>query len=195
MEILITGAAGNLGSLLARRMIGGPYRLRLLVHRKPLPSDIPRHNNVSVYKGDLADATTLIEPCEGTDCIVHFAGVLFRPRPERFLPVTNIEYVKNLVDAAAGAGVRKFILVSFPHVEGESTPENPATGRLDGNPESVHAKTRLAAEKYMFETCKGTKTTGVALRPGMIYSRGVLMIEAAKWLLKRRLLGVWYKPT
>lgn len=195
MEILLTGAAGNLGSLLARRMIGGPYRLRLLVHRKPLPPDISHYNNVSVHRGNLADVTTLIEPCKGTDCIVHFAGVLFRPRPERFLPVTNVEYVKNLVDVAATTGVRKFILVSFPHVEGITTPENPATGRLDGNPKSVHAKTRLAAEKYMFETCELTKINAVALRPGMIYGSNVLMIEAARWLLKRRLLGIWYKPT
>jgi nucleoside-diphosphate-sugar epimerase len=195
MDILITGAAGNLGSLLARRLIDGPYRLKLLIHRKPLPPDISRYDNVSVYRGNLGDATTLIEPCEGTDCIVHFAGVLFGPRPERFLRVTNVEYVKNLVNVAASAGVRKFILVSFPHVEGETTPGNPATGRLDGDPKSVHAKTRLAAEKYMFEACEGTKTTGVALRPGMIYGRGVLMIEVARRLLQRRRLGVWYKPT
>jgi nucleoside-diphosphate-sugar epimerase len=195
MELLITGAAGNLGSLFARRMLDGLYGLRLLIHRKPLPFDVSRHDNVSVYKGNLADPTTLIKPCEGADCVIHFAGVLFQPRPERFLRKTNVEYVKNLVGAAVAAGVRKFILISFPHVEGETTPENPATGRLDGKPESVHAKTRLVAEKYLFEACEGTKTTAVTLRPGMIYGRGVLMIDAARRLLKRRLLGVWRKPT
>ena len=35
----------------------------------------------------------------------------------------------------------------------------------------------------------------VSLRPGMIYGREVLMIEAARWLLQRRLLGVWPNPT
>jgi len=195
MEILITGAAGNLGSFLVRRMLGEPHRLRLLVHRKPLPFDASQYDNVSVHKADLADPETLVEPCDGVDCVVHFAGVLFRPRPERFLAKTNVEYVENLVNAATGTGASKIILISFPHVEGETTPENPANGRLDGSPESVHAKTRLAAERYMFDACKGTETTAVALRPGMIYGRGVLMIEAARWLLKRRLLGVWREPT
>jgi nucleoside-diphosphate-sugar epimerase len=195
MELLITGAAGNLGSFLTRRMLGGSHSIRLLIHRKELPFDSSGYPNVSVYKADLADPATLAEPCEGTDCVVHFAGVLFLPRPERFLPETNVEYVRNLVNAAVAAGVRKFILISFPHVEGETAPDNPATGRLDGNPESVHAKTRLAAEKYISEACKGTKTTAITLRPGMVYGRGVLMIEAARWLLKYRLLGVWRKPT
>jgi NAD dependent epimerase/dehydratase family enzyme len=35
----------------------------------------------------------------------------------------------------------------------------------------------------------------VALRAGMIYAWGVLMIDAARWLMRRRLLGVWGKPT
>ncbi len=35
--ILITGAAGNLGSLLARHLIPGGHPLRLMYHRKPLP--------------------------------------------------------------------------------------------------------------------------------------------------------------
>ena len=35
----------------------------------------------------------------------------------------------------------------------------------------------------------------VVLRAGMIYGRGVLMIEAARWLLRHRLLAVWREPT
>ena len=35
----------------------------------------------------------------------------------------------------------------------------------------------------------------VALRAGMVYGRGVLMIEAARWLARHRLLAVWRKPT
>ncbi len=195
MRVLITGAAGNLGSSLARRMLETSHELRLLIHRKDLPFDVTGYPSVSVHRADLADPATLCEPCSGADCIVHFAGVLFAPRPERFLPITNLEYVKNLVGAALAAGVAKFILVSFPHVEGESSPENPATGRLDGTPESVHARTRLAAERYLFGACEGSDTVPVVLRPGMIYGRGVLMIEAARWLLRRNILAVWKEPT
>lgn len=217
MNILITGAAGNLGSHLARRLIradaasettgqfphgaqpsgpaGSPFKLKLLIHRHELPEDIASALNVTIHQADLANPETLKEPCRNTDCIVHFAGVLFAPRPEKFLPETNTHYVRNLVDAAMASGVRKFIIVSFPHVEGESTPEHPARGTLDGHPASVHAQTRLAAEKYLFGTCRGTSMIPIALRPGMIYARGILMPDAARWLSRRHLLAVWRKPT
>ena len=195
MQILITGAAGNMGSLLARHLLASPHRLRLLVHRTPLPFDASVHPNTSVCRADLADPATLAEPCRDVDCIVHFAGVLFAPRPEKFLPRTNVGYVENLLAAARAAGVRKVVLVSFPHVEGESSPERPAMGRTDGTPSSVHARTRLLAEKRLFAACDGTLMVPVVLRVGAVYARGVKMVEVARWLLRHRLLAVWRRPT
>jgi nucleoside-diphosphate-sugar epimerase len=195
MKVLITGAAGNLGSFLARSMLGGPHELRLLIHRKPLTYDISGHPATAVIKADLGDPAALPAVCQGVDCIVHFAGVLFAPRPEKFLPRTNTTYIQNLVSAALAAGVEKFILISFPHVEGETTPESPALGLPDGSPDSAHARTRLAAEKFLFSASQGTNMQPVVLRAGMIYGRGVLMIEAARWLLQHHLLAVWRRPT
>jgi nucleoside-diphosphate-sugar epimerase len=192
MRVLITGAAGNLGSLLARLLQGGPLTLRLLIHRRGLPPDLARED---VRRADLEDPSTLRGLCDGVDCIVHFAGILFAPRPEAFLPKTNMLYVRNLVAEALRAKVRRFILISFPHVEGETSPDRPARGRLDGRPDSVHAKTRLAAERHVFRACEGTGMTPVSLRAGMVYGRGILMIEAARWFLRRRLLGIWRRPT
>ena len=195
MKILITGAAGNLGTILTRHLLGSPHELNLLIHRRLFAFDVGARTNVHVLRADLGRPETLVEPCRGVDAVVHFAGVLFAPRPEKFLPTTNVSYVENLVAAALGAGVGKIILVSFPHVEGESTPERPARGALSGNPSSVHARTRLTAEQHLVAACEGTATTPIALRPGMIYGRGVLMIEAARRLMRRRLMAVWRRPT
>jgi nucleoside-diphosphate-sugar epimerase len=195
MRVLITGATGNLGSALVRHLLGGPHELTLLIHRTPLSLGVAASSNVSACRGDLGNPKSLAGPCAGIDCIVHFAGLLFAPRPETFLPKTNVEYVRNLVAAALAARVRKFILISFPHVEGESSPDAPATGRLAGNPASVHARTRLAAEQHLFRACAGQPMIPVSLRPGMIYGRGVLMIEAGRWLLEHRLLAVWRPRT
>jgi nucleoside-diphosphate-sugar epimerase len=195
MRILITGAAGNLGSFLTRSLLDSPHELRLLVHRNKVATDIADHRNVEICRADLAEPDTLADACRGADCIVHLAGVLFAPRPEKFLPATNLMYVKNLVSAALAARVGKIILISFPHVEGGTSPEKPACGRLDGQPSSVHARTRLAAEQHLFTACQHASTTTVALRAGMIYGRGVLMIEAARWLMKHRLLAVWRETT
>lgn len=195
MQLLITGAAGNLGGFLAHDLIGGPHKLRLMTHRAPLAADLAQAKGVEVVHADLGRPASLPTAVAGVDAIVHFAGVLFKPFPERFLPTTNLEYVQNLTRAAVEAGVRRFILVSFPHVEGESTPDSPARGKLDGVPISVHARTRRAAELALLEGTRGSGTQVVILRSGLVYGRGVLMIEAGRWLMRRRLLGVWRRPT
>jgi nucleoside-diphosphate-sugar epimerase len=152
MRILITGAAGNLGSFLAEYLLSSNHQLHLLIHQTELSFQADDYPNVTVFRGDLAKPDTLYQACQQVDCIVHFAGVLFAPRPERFLPITNVGY-------------------------------------------SVHAQTRLMAEKLLFEPDNRGPTAPVALRPGMIYGRGVLMIEAARWLMERRLLGIWPQST
>jgi len=193
--VLITGAAGNLGSLLARHLAGGPHRLRLMVHRTPLPADLARAPDVEVVQADLGDPATLEKAVAGADSIVHFAGILFAPRPERFLPRTNTAWFAGLLKAAIAARVGRVVLISFPHVEGPTTPDRPATGRLDGQPVSVHAKTRLEEERLLFEETAGTGTTPVVVRLGMVYGRGILMVDAARWCARRHFLGVWRDPT
>ncbi len=194
-SILITGAAGNLGSLLARHLIPSGHELRLMYHRTPVASDIAAALNVRVVKADLANPATLPRAVDGADVVIHFAGRLFAPRPETFLPETNTRWFANLTSAAVGARVSRLILASFPQVEGPTSIEHPATGRLDRHPISVHARTRLEEERGLFDRTRGSATTPVVLRLGMIYGRGILMVDAARWLARRRLLCVWREPT
>lgn len=194
MRILVAGAAGNLGSRFARHLLGA-HDVRLLVHQTPPPRELTSHARAEVCAGDLASAQGLDDACRGCDAIVYAAGRLFAPRPERFLPVTNVEYVRNLAVAARAAGVRRFVLMSFPHVEGETTPDRPARGLRDATPSSVHARTRLQAEHCLFEACAGSDMSPVVLRVGAVYGPGILMLEAARKLMRWRLMAVWRRPT
>jgi nucleoside-diphosphate-sugar epimerase len=162
-----------------------------MTHRRDVPADLRVAGKTEVVQADLSAPDSLRAAVNGVDQIVHFAGVLFRANPRRFLPTTNTGYFRNLVDAARLHGVRKVILISFPHVEGPTSFDHPATGRLDGSPISVHARTRLEEERYLFASVEQP----VSLRVGMVYGRGILMIDAARWLASRRLLGVWKQPT
>jgi nucleoside-diphosphate-sugar epimerase len=193
--ILITGAAGNLGGLLAEHMKDADVNLHLLTHKKEISSDLKGRSNIKVFKADLAIKESLDEALHNVDVIVHFAGILFKHNPEKFLPITNTIYFKNLLEKAAEHKVKRVLLISFPHVEGETFIDNPASGKLDGNPESVHAKTRLEEEKLLFTFEKETKMEVVSLRVGMVYGKGILMIDAARWFAKYKLLGIWKKPT
>jgi len=195
VNILIVGAAGNLGSHLTKHLLATAHRLRLLTHQRPLPFALPAAANAEIIRGDLDDPASLRTICDNIDCVVYLAGVLFQPHPEKFLHRTNMIYAQNLIDAALTAGVKKFILVSFPHVEENTTPDNPAKGELNSKPKSLHARTRLAAEKYLFDTCAGQAMTPIVLRAGVIYGREVKLIEAAKWLMRWHLMAIWRAPT
>jgi Nucleoside-diphosphate-sugar epimerases len=194
-RIAITGAAGNLGGLLAQGMKDMDVNLNLLIHNKDVTEILRQKENVSVFNIDLAKQETLTEALSGVDVIVHFAGVLFKANPEKFLPTTNTLYFKNLLTAAVKQKIKRVILISFPHVEGEKTPDNPARGALSGNPQSMHAQTRLEEEKLLFEYGDKHQFQAVSLRVGMVYGKGILMIDAGQWFARHRLLGIWKKPT
>jgi nucleoside-diphosphate-sugar epimerase len=193
MNVLITGAAGNLGQLLARYIRDNEKDLNLILmqHLKKVPDDVSEHPRSQVRCADLSKPGTLNECLEGADVVIHFAGVLFKANPEKFLYETNVQYFKNLVKVAKDCKINKIIMISFPHVEGPSSRKSPATGRLDGHPISVHAQTRLEQEKHLFNEFNNS----VSLRVGMVYGKGILMIDAAEWFAKRQILGVWKEPT
>ncbi|HOI27648.1 MAG TPA: hypothetical protein PLN63_03230 [Paludibacteraceae bacterium] len=52
--IAITGAAGNLGSILAKGLITEDVCLHLLWHKKPIEKDILKKENVKAYQVDLS---------------------------------------------------------------------------------------------------------------------------------------------
>jgi nucleoside-diphosphate-sugar epimerase len=195
VKTLIVGASGNLGRHIARALLSRSHQLRLLVHKTPLPGNLASHPNVQVVSGDLDDPASLSDATTGVDRIVYVAGVLFRPNPETFLPKTNTIYVRNMVDAGIAAGVSRFILISFPHIEENTTPDSPALGRLDVQPKAVHARTRLDAEKYLFNACRNRTMEPVALRAGIIYGPDMKLIRAARTLMRYKLLAIWSNPT
>jgi nucleoside-diphosphate-sugar epimerase len=189
--VAITGAAGNLGSILAEGFLSDDVELHLLWHKKPLSDSLLASEKVKPFQVDLSETNTIVDSLKGVDTVIHFAGILFMGNPEKFLPTTNTQYFSNLLQAAKTAGVKKVVLFSFPHVEGDTSPEHPATGRLDGTPNSAHARTRLEEEKLLMAETGFQK---VILRCGMVYGKGILMIDAAHWFSKHYLLGIWKEP-
>jgi putative NADH-flavin reductase len=105
MRLLVVGANGRTGRLLVRRALDHGHDVTAFVRSAPAPgSSDPR---ASTIVGDALSPETLPPAMAGQDAVVS----LLAPRPRRNGRV-YVEGTRNLADAAAAAGVRRFVAVS-----------------------------------------------------------------------------------
>ncbi|MCH8273304.1 MAG: NAD(P)H-binding protein [Armatimonadetes bacterium] len=109
MLVLVTGAAGFVGSHLIKRLVSDGREVRALVRRGPPQWMIDL--GVKSASGDVTDAEDLARACDGADAIVHCVGIINEARGIRFETVIA-QGTKNMVRAGKLAGVRKFVYVS-----------------------------------------------------------------------------------
>lgn len=111
LPVLVTGAAGRIGSCLARHT-AEKYRLRLLVHS---PADAELRSLGEVVEGEIEDLPAMRKACEGMDTVVHLAA---EPSPgagwEELLQ-PNIIGTYNVLTAARDAGCRRVVFASSIH--------------------------------------------------------------------------------
>ena len=108
--ILLTGAAGGLGTLMRGLLPSYGYELRLLDVR-------PIEGEPGAITADLADREALREAVRGVDAIVHLAGISLESTFDKILRA-NIEGTYNLYEAAREEGVRRVVFASSNHAVG-----------------------------------------------------------------------------
>jgi uronate dehydrogenase len=112
MRILLTGAAGGIGTRL-RRLLPHFYDL-VLTDLQP-PADLRPDETFIV--ADLADASSLERAAKGVDAILHFGGQATEAPWETILN-SNIIGTYNLFEAARKHRVRRVVFASTNHVVG-----------------------------------------------------------------------------
>ena len=111
-KVLITGAAGLVGSAL-RRYLRGRYRMRLLFH-----SNVPEVDpEDEVVVSDVADFECAVEVAAGVDAIAHLGIATPKPgyprtRYNQMILETNIRGTYNVFEAARINGVPTVIFAS-----------------------------------------------------------------------------------
>jgi uronate dehydrogenase len=112
-RILITGAAGSLGSRLRTGLAPLAARLRLADERDL--GAAAAHEELVVC--DLADREAAFAAVAGCDAVVHFAG---RPREERFetLLADTLPVAYNVWEGARRHGARRVVYASSIHAVG-----------------------------------------------------------------------------
>lgn len=108
--ILLTGAAGGVGTLMRELLPAYGYELRLLDVR-------PVDGAPDAVTADLTDADALREAVRGVDAIIHLAGISLEAPFDKILR-SNIEGTYHLYEAARQEGVRRVVFASSNHAVG-----------------------------------------------------------------------------
>jgi nucleoside-diphosphate-sugar epimerase len=116
LRVAVTGASGNVGTALLRRLTAagsGVAEVRGLARRQP--PDVAPYSGVRWYLADLGDAgdeTVLREFLEGVDAVVHLAWALQPGRHPEQLRQVNVEGTRRVLRAAIAAGVGHVVHMS-----------------------------------------------------------------------------------
>src|SRR2546421_1912717 len=117
--MLIVGASGRLGSVVAQRLLAQGKPVRAMT-RNPLSLAHLQEQGAEVVSGDLRNPASLLSSCEGVKQVLAAAHALVGKGDNNPQTVDD-EANRHVIDAAKAAGVKHFIFVS---VQGAS-PDSP----------------------------------------------------------------------
>jgi UDP-glucose 4-epimerase len=177
-RIIVTGASGNVGTALLRRLTEAEtdYEITGIARREPPPKDAYRH--VEWHQLDLADddaEAKLSGIFRGADCVVHLAWGFQPTRNLRYLYDVGIRGTSAVLRAADSADVPHLIHMSSlgtyaPGRYGKKVDESWSTAGLST---SAYSRAKSAAEQLL-DDYEGAQPDGVGitrLRPGLIVQR------------------------
>jgi NADH dehydrogenase len=107
--ILVAGATGSLGGRIARGLIERGASVRVLA-RPSSDSRALQAAGAEVTRGDLKDPASLARACTGAEAVVTTASM--SGRADDTIENVDLQGNLNLIDAAARAGVRRFVFTS-----------------------------------------------------------------------------------
>jgi nucleoside-diphosphate-sugar epimerase len=153
-RILVTGAAGGVGTILRTRLAAPGRTLRLLdiVPLSELPAAAPRAEAGRLAEGEeyvqasVTDAAAMEEACEGVDAILHLGGISVEAPWERIHEI-NIGGTRTVFEAARRTGVPRVVFASSNHVVGFHTPgEYPLPENATALPDTYYGVSKVAGE-------------------------------------------------
>jgi len=189
MRVVVTGASGNVGTALLRRLGREPdVDIVGVARRLPRPDAGPPYAGVTWVGCDIGapDATDrLAAAFAGADCVVHLAWQIQPSHDEERLHRTNVDGSRAVVDAALRAGVPALVVASSIGAyapgpkDGFVAEDWPTTGVRT----SSYSRHKVAVERLLDQTESAHPDLRVVrLRPGLIFQRGA-GTEIARYFL------------
>jgi len=171
MKVALTGATGYTGGRLLEALLARGDQVAALVRPGALTPHLASAG-VRVVTGDLSDTGALARLVEGTEGVVHTAAVYRTAgHPDAYYREVNVLGSHRLLEAAAAAGVRRFVHTSTVGVHGHVA-EAPADESAPFDPGDIYQATKAEGEKLALDFHARGRLPVVVVRPGAIYGPG-----------------------
>jgi len=170
LKCLITGGGGFLGTAIARLLsVDGNqvYSLSRRIHPHLAEWDVRQ------VIGDIADAQTAYQSCQGMDVVFHTAAKAGIWGNRQAYYRTNVTGTRNILDACARSGLPTLIHTSSPSVvfTGEDIAGGNESLPYARNYLAHYPETKALAERLVLDAAaKGLRT--IILRPHLIWGPG-----------------------
>lgn len=174
MAIGVTGASGFVGRALCAHLASQGHTVRRLLRQAD--GDAGPSDRIV---GDIGPDTDWRGALEGLSCVVHCAAHVHRMQPGQGDDLAayrrvNTQGTLRLAQAAAQAGVRRFVFISSVKVLGESTPaDRPFRHDSPPRPQDPYGQSKWEAEQALWPLAREAGLEVAVVRPPLVYGRGV----------------------
>ncbi|MBM3345043.1 MAG: NAD-dependent epimerase/dehydratase family protein [Betaproteobacteria bacterium] len=169
MLVVITGATGFIGRSVCTRFAAAGWKIRGIARNISAQG----MKDVELHSLDL-EAADALPSLRGAELVIHLAGRAHMLE-EKFddlraaFQSANSNATVHLAQAAARAGVRRFIFASTAKVHGEESPGRPFTEHDAPNPQDDYARSKWNAEQRL----RHILPDSIVLRPPLVFGPGV----------------------
>jgi nucleoside-diphosphate-sugar epimerase len=168
LNVALTGATGYTGSRLLTALLARGHEVRALVR----PSSPRPEARAAWVEGDLRDGAAASRLVEGVDAVVHVAAVYRTAgHPDSYYREVNVGGTERLLEAAARAGVRRFVHTSTVGVHGHVR-HPPADESSPMEPGDIYQVTKAEAEARALAFHRDRGLPVAVVRPAAIYGPG-----------------------
>ncbi|KRW59096.1 NAD-dependent dehydratase [Pseudomonas sp. TTU2014-080ASC] len=174
MKVLVTGASGLVGRALVEHLLATQTSQVVAALRTADSGwSVPQR-----AMGNLAAGEVPAGLLDGIDVVVHLAARVHvmnetASDPLQAFRAVNVQGTQALLQAAAKAGVRRFVFVSSIKVNGESTGAQPFSESDPANPQDPYGQSKWEAEQLVRAFCEEHGMEWVIVRPPLVYGAGV----------------------